>query len=353
MSDGERLSYAAAGVDIAAADAAKAAMAASLETTDRRVLNRLGAFATLFDASFPGYEQPVLVLKTEEPGSKQKLALAHDRVEALCEDLVNHLVNDIIVMGAQPLSVQDAIICGHLDGPIVNRLVAGLAAACRAQGCTLTGGETSEQPGVLDAGTYILVANAVGVVERARIIDGARIAPGDRIIAVASNGLHTNGYSLVRALLARDPALATRPIAGEPFLDVILRPHRPYYAAVRDLFTHEGLHGLAHITGGGIAGNLRRIIPATLQARIDLGALVPPTIFRAIREAGAVDDAEMLRTFNLGAGLIIVAAPGATAAITAHLAEQGYASAIIGEIVTRNEANAAAVAFDGALRWDE
>ena len=351
MSGGERLSYAAAGVDIAAADAAKEAMADSLATGDRRVLNRLGAFATLFDASFPGYEQPVLVLKTEEPGSKQKLALAHDRVESLCEDLVNHLVNDIIVMGAHPLSVQDAIICGHLDGPLVNRLVAGLAAACRAQGCTLTGGETSEQPGILDEGTYILVANAVGVVERARIIDGARIAAGDSVIAVASNGLHTNGYSLVRALLARDPALAARDVDGEPFLDAILRPHRPYYHAVRDLFTEAGLHGLAHITGGGIAGNLRRIIPAGLAARIDLGALAPPPIFRAIRAAGDVDDADMLRTFNLGAGLIVVAAPGMTGAITAHLDSQGYESAVIGTIAPREQADDAAVAFTGALRW--
>jgi phosphoribosylformylglycinamidine cyclo-ligase len=351
MSGGERLSYASAGVDIAAADAAKEAMAASLETGDSRVLNRLGAFATLFDASFPGYERPVLVLKTEEPGSKQKLALAHDRVESLCEDLVNHLVNDIIVMGAHPLSVQDAIICGHLDGPIVNRLVAGLAAACRAQGCTLTGGETSEQPGVLDGGTYILVASAVGVVERARIIDGARIAPGDAVIAVASNGLHTNGYSLVRALLARDPALAARDVGGESFLDAILRPHRPYYHAVRDLFADAGLHGLAHITGGGIAGNLRRIIPAGGQARIDLGALVPPPIFRAIRAAGDVDDADMLRTFNLGAGLIVVAAPDAAAAVAAHLASQGYDSAIIGTIAPRERASDPAVAFSGSLRW--
>lgn len=350
MTESQPLSYAAAGVDIAAADAAKEAMAASLETNDRRVLNRLGAFATLFDASFPGYRHPVLVLKTEEPGSKQKLALAHDRVESLCHDLVNHLVNDIIVMGAHPLSVQDAIICGHLDGPIVNRLVAGLAEACRAQGCSLTGGETSEQPGVLDEGTYILVANAVGVVERDQIIDGARITAGDQVIAVASNGLHTNGYSLVRALLAREPALASVDVEGEPFLDVILRPHRPYYAAIRDLFTDEGLHGLAHITGGGIEGNLRRIIPTTLQARIDLAALRPPAVFGVIRERGGVDDADMLRTFNLGAGLIIVAAPDATGAISAHLAAQGYESRVIGAIGA-GQADQPRVAFDGALAW--
>jgi phosphoribosylformylglycinamidine cyclo-ligase len=351
MTGGERLSYAAAGVDIAAADAAKEAMAASLETGDTRVLNRIGAFATLFDASFPGYRHPVLVLKTEEPGSKQKLALAHDRVESLCHDLVNHLVNDIIVMGAQPLSIQDAIICGHLDPAIVGRIVAGLAAACRAQGCTLTGGETSEQPGVLGDDTYILVANAVGVVERERIIDGARIAAGDRVIAVASNGLHTNGYSLVRALLARDPGLAAAETDGEPFLDVILRPHRPYYAAVRDLFGHAGLHGLAHITGGGIEGNLRRIIPAGLRATIDLARLAPPTVFGIIRERGNVDDADMLRTFNLGAGLLVVAAPDAADEIAAHLTARGYENTVIGAVGPTDGDNGARVAFSGELRW--
>jgi phosphoribosylformylglycinamidine cyclo-ligase len=347
----DRLTYAQAGVDIAAADAAKAAMAASLETNDRRVLNRIGAFATLFDGRFPGYTDPVLVMKTEEPGSKQKLAFQHDRVEGIGHDLVNHLVNDIIVMGAAPLAVQDAIICGHLDGAVVNRIVASIAEACRAQGCTLTGGETSEQPGVIDPGTYILVANIVGVVERARIIDGATIAAGDQILSIASNGLHTNGYSLVRALLARDPDLASLPVDGEPFLDVILRPHRPYYTSIRDLFAEPGLHGLAHITGGGIEGNLRRIIPDGLSAAIDLTQFNPPTVFRTIRERGGVDDADMLRTFNLGAGLIAVLTRNLVAQAQAHLASQGYDSAIIGEIVASDDPAATKVGFSGTIGW--
>ena len=337
-------------MDIAAADATKAAMAASLETNDRRVLNRIGAFATLFDASFPGYREPVLVLKTEEPGSKQKLAFQQGRVESIGHDLVNHLINDIIVMGAHPLSVQDAIICGHLDGEVVRRIVASIAEACRAQGCTLTGGETSEQPGVLDDGLYILVANAVGVVERSKIVDGARIAPGDRVVAVASNGLHTNGYSLVRALLARHPELAAADVGGESFMDAILRPHRPYYAAMRDLFEEPGLHGMAHITGGGIEGNLRRIIPAGVQARIDLATLRPPAVFRIIREWGRVDDADMLRTFNLGAGLTLVVAPGAVEAVRAHLAGHDCATAVIGEIVAA-PGDDRRVAFANALAW--
>ena len=199
------MSYAAAGVDIDAADAAKRDMARLLEPRDPRILNGVGPFATLIDATFPEYRHPVIVFKTEEPGTKQKLAAAHGAYRSLCFDLVNHLVNDIVVMGALPVAVQDAIICGSLQPGAVTAMVAGLAEACRAQECSLTGGETSEQPGVLEPGTYVLAASVVGVVERKAVIDGSRIAPGDTVLALASNGVHTNGYSLVRRLLRDDP----------------------------------------------------------------------------------------------------------------------------------------------------
>ena len=156
-------SYASAGVDIDNADQTKREMARSLETNDARVLNKIGAFATLFDGHFPEYQHPVLVLKSEEPGSKQKLAFAHGHYESVCYDLVNHLINDIIVMGAHPLSMQDVIVCGKLEKDVITRVVDAMAAACRAQECTLTGGETSEQPGVVPAGTYVLTASVVGV----------------------------------------------------------------------------------------------------------------------------------------------------------------------------------------------
>ena len=203
-------------MDIAAADAAKRDMARLLAPHDPRILNGVGPFATLIDASFPGYRYPVIVFKTEEPGSKQKLAVAHGAYRSLCFDLVNHLVNDIVVMGAVPVAVQDAIICGSLQRGVVTTMVAGLAEACRAQECSLTGGETSEQPGVLEPGTYVLAASVVGVVERAAVIDGSRIGAGDTVLALASNGVHTNGYSLVRRLLEDDPALAGRRL-GEEF----------------------------------------------------------------------------------------------------------------------------------------
>ncbi len=328
----EQFSYEKAGVSIDTADAAKRAMAKSLQTNDQRVLNKIGAFATLFDGRFPGYDHPVLVLKTEEPGSKQKLAFQYKRVRSICYDMINHLINDIIVMGATPLSVQDAIICGKLEKDVVNEIVDALSSACREQGCTLTGGETSEQPGVLEPGIYILTSSIVGVVEKSKIIDGSKIREGDLILGVASNGLHTNGYSLVRALMAANPDLAGRKVAGESFIDAILKPHTCYYQAFRELFDHPGLHGLAHITGGGIEGNLNRVLPEHLNASITLGELRILPVFKFIREVGNVDDRDMLRTFNMGVGMTLVADPNSAEAISNHLYKMGHDNNIIGKI---------------------
>lgn len=345
MSEG--FSYKKAGVDISVADAAKQEMAKSLETTDSRVLNKLGAFASLYDGRFDGYEHPVLVLKMEEPGSKQRLAVLHRRAGSLCYDLVNHLIDDIIVMGAKPMAVQDVIICGKLEKHVVTEMVDSMAKACREQECSLVGGETSEQPGVLESGLYVLAAAIVGVVDKPKIIDGSRIKKGDTVLAVASNGLHTNGYSLVRALLAGQPDLVDIKIDGEPFLDVILRPHTCYYKAFRGLFDNPGLHGMAHITGGGIQGNLNRILPAGCDARIDLTRIQVLPIFKTIRQAGRVDDADMLRTFNLGVGMTLVVAPEAVDAVVKHLAAQGHKSYPIGQIVEGERQ----VVYEGQLAW--
>lgn len=340
----ESLSYKDAGVDIDNADATKRAMAAALETTNRRVLNKIGAFASLFDASFPDMKHPVLVLKTEEPGSKQKLAFQHGRVRSICFDMINHLVNDIIVMGATPLSVQDAVICGKLEKPVVNAIVAAIAEACKAQECVLTGGETSEQPGVIEPGTYILSSSIVGVVERDGIIDGSAISENDVVIGIESSGLHTNGYSLVRALMARDPNLATSQVGERTFLDTILEPHRCYYQAVKGLFGNPGLHGMAHITGGGIGGNLDRILPAHLDAVIDLTTIKMPQIFQEIQRHGNIRPDDMLRTFNVGVGLTVVASPDLAASILAHL-NRFYPAYPIGTVV----AGAKRVRFSGSL----
>ena len=344
---GDGLSYKKAGVDIDSADAAKRAMAESMDTDDPRVLNRLGPFASLFDARFPGYEHPVLVLKMEEPGSKQKLALAHGRVDSICRDLIGHLINDIIVMGARPLAVQDCVICGRLEPGVVTALVSGMAQACREQGCTLVGGETSEQPGVLAAGSYVLTASVVGVVEKSKIIDGSRIAGGDVVLAVASNGLHTNGYSLVRALIQQDPALLEAEAAGERFLDAILRPHKCYRHAFEALFDMPGVHGMAHITGGGIQGNLNRVMPDGLSAVIDLGGVRVLPVFARIRDAAGATDADMLRTFNMGVGMAIVTSPEAAADVRTHLAAQGSECYPIGAVEQGDEP----VTLTGHVRW--
>ncbi len=343
----EKLSYRKAGVDIDVADATKDEMAKSLATRDPRVLNKFGAFASLYDGFFPDLKHPVLVLKIEEPGSKQKLAFQHRRPVGIAYDLINHLVNDIIVMGARPLAVLDVIICGKIEKDLVAQFVDALAKACREQDCSLVGGETSEQPGVVEAGIYVLAASIVGVADRDRIIDGSKIQVGDSVLAVASNGLHTNGYSLVRALMARKPEILNATVAGEPFLDAILRPHRCYWQPFRDLFAWPELHGLAHITGSGIAGNLERILPPGTDAAIDLSAIRILPIFKLIRDEGGVDDADMLRTFNLGVGMTLVVAPSALARIQSHLAAQGCESYPIGEIVEGKQQ----VTYRGALQW--
>jgi len=350
------LSYEKSGVSIDTADAAKQQMANTMATKDPRVLHRPGSFAALFEASFPGIQKPVLVMKTEEPGSKQKMVLQYPgpgRPASIAYDMIHHLINDIIVVGAQPLIVQDCIVCGKLQPDVVLAIVNAVNDACRKNDCRLIGGETSEQPGVLDAGTYILSSSIVGVVDKDHIIDGRNIQLGDTVLAVPSNGLHTNGYSLVRALLAQHPDLPTRFFTNEhgqqeTFIDSILKPHTCYHQPFKKLFgASTPLRGLAHITGGGIAGNLNRILPQSMDALIDAAALRVLPIFKLIRNLGNVPEADMLRTFNMGVGMTLVCASDAAATIVAHLAEFDLAAYPVGTIVQGN----ATVRYQNQVRW--
>jgi phosphoribosylformylglycinamidine cyclo-ligase len=334
-------------VDIDLANQAKKEMAASLESADSRVLNKLGAFASLYDIEMPEYRRPVLVMKTEEPGSKQLLAFKLDRVEGICRDMINHLINDCIVMGARPLVVQDAVICGKLDKDVVNRIVRAISECCRENGCSLTGGETSEQPGVLAPGAYVLTSSIVGIVERAEVIDGSKIREGDVLIGLESSGPHTNGYTLIRRLLAEDPSLEKAEVDGASFLDRVMEPHRCYYQGLRELFPTGLLRGLAHITGGGVKENLDRILPASLDARVRLGDYPSSSLFRLIKERGKLDDDEMLRTFNMGVGLVAVAAPGDAPRVIEHLAKRGLPARAIGDIVP----GSGKVVTVGSLPW--
>jgi len=345
--DPERMTYKAAGVDIDAASTTKQRMAASVDSGDPRVLNKLGAFASLVEGTFTGVDDPVLVLKMEEPGSKQLLALEHGRIESLAQDLINHLIDDIAVMGAEPVAVLDTIVCGKLEPDVVVRLVDAMAKACKEQGCALVGGETSEQPGVLLAGRYVLSAAVLGVVGRARIIDGQRISPGCELLAIASNGLHTNGYSMVRKLCEQNPRLCETRVEDESFLDHVLRPHTAYLRGLRQLFGRDELVGLAHITGGGIEGNLGRIVPDGLCAEVDLASVRVLPIFRAIRQAAGLDDEEMLRTFNLGVGMVAVVAEGFLPEARKTLTRAGYDCYAVGRVVE----GPVRIAFTGRIGW--
>lgn len=304
----DEISYSKAGVDITYTDIIKKEMAKHLETPDARVLNGLGPFASLYDIKFPEIENPVLVLKSEEPGSKQKLAMEYGYTESICHDMINHLVNDIVVMGAKPLAVLDTIVCGNAEKDTISSMVKGISEACKENECSLVGGETSIQPLVVDAGVYVLTSSIAGIIEKSKVVDGSAIREGDAILAIASNGLHTNGYSLVRLLMDKMPQIKLDKIDGLTFIEQIMKPHTPYYKAIKGLFDKNVIHGMAHITGGGIEGNLCRVIPEGLSANINLSQLRILEIFRYIRNIGNISDKEMLHTFNCGVGFNLVVA---------------------------------------------
>ncbi len=343
----KKLSYKTSGVDIDTANDTKRQMAGILESANVRVLNKVGAFASLFDGAFPEYKHPVLVFKTEEPGSKQKLAFEHGSIETICQDLISHLVNDAIVMGAKPLSVQDCIVCGKLEKDVILKIVSSLSEACKDNACVLTGGETSEQPGVVAPGTYILTASITGVVEKDRIIDGSKIQDGDVVIALSSSGVHTNGLSLVRKIMEAAPEILKEEVGGKPFIEAVLTPHRAYYNCLKDLFENDGLVGLAHITGGGIGENLNRILPEALSANVDLSQVRILPIFQTLKKFGNLEDADMMRTFNMGVGITAVVRKEFAEEAMAHIKSQGVEAYEVGVITEGSKT----VKFTGELNW--
>lgn len=344
--DAEGLSYSKAGIDIAYTDTIKKEMAKHLETGDRRVLNGLGPFASLYDIHFPDIKEPVLVLKSEEPGSKQKLAMEYGYTESICHDMINHLVNDIVVMGAKPLAVLDTIVCGNAEKDTIKTLVKGVSEACKENECSLVGGETSIQPSVVEAGVYVLTSSIAGIVEKSKVIDGSAIEEGDAVLAIASNGLHTNGYSLVRLLMDKMPQIKLDKIGGLTFIEQIMKPHTPYYKSIKGLSEGNSIHGMAHITGGGIEGNLCRVIPDGLSARINLSEIRVLDIFKYIRNSGNISDEEMLRTFNCGVGFNIVVSQRDKAAVMRHV-NQFYQCYEIGKI----EKGENKVVFEKRMNW--
>ena len=313
--------YAQAGVDIDLGNSLKGGLGQALASTHRpEVLGKVGGFGGLFLASFGAMQEPVLVSSIDGVGTKLRLALALDRHDTVGQDLVNHCVNDIAVLGARPLFFLDYIGTGKLEPPVFTAILSGLAAACRAAGCALIGGETAQMPGIYHGWDYDLVGCIVGVVDRARMVDGSRIEPGDVVIGLPSSGLHTNGYSLAREILFNRMGLTpeSRPeeLGGASLGDVLLAVHRPYLETMARL--PEGmLKGAAHITGGGLIDNLPRVLPEGCAAVIDTKSWTVPPIFRFIQRGGQVPEEEMYQVFNMGVGMgLVVSAADADAALT-------------------------------------
>jgi phosphoribosylformylglycinamidine cyclo-ligase len=302
------LTYRDAGVDIDAGDALVDRIKPHAKRTMRPgVMAGIGGFGALFEVP-RGYREPVLVSGTDGVGTKLKLAFQWKRHDTIGIDLVAMSVNDILTLGAEPLFFLDYYACGKLDVNSAADVVKGIAAGCEMAGCALIGGETAEMPGMYPAGEYDLAGFAVGVVEKKKIINGRSIKPGDVVLGLASNGVHSNGYSLVRRILAQPGVKLTSKIGGRALKDAILAPTRIYVKPVLQLMKKINVKGLAHITGGGLVDNVPRVLGENLTAELRSDAWPLPPLFRWLQERGNVADSEMHRVFNCGIGMVLVVA---------------------------------------------
>ena len=314
------------------------------------VVSELGSFGGLFHLASQGLRDAVLVSSADGVGTKLRVAFMSGIHTTIGVDLVNHCVNDILVQGALPLFFLDYLATGRLDPDVAVQIVEGLARGCRANGCALLGGETAEMPGFYADGEYDVAGFIVGAVERDRLIDGRGVAPGDVLIGIPSSGLHTNGYSLARTIVFDRLGLRVHDRVAELGVSVaeaLLEPHRSYLPVVRPLLDTGRIKGMAHITGGGITDNLPRVLPRGTEALVRLGSWEVPPIFRWLERAGAVPQDDMLRTFNMGVGLIlIVAAADADAVIGAMRAGGESAVRVIGEVAIAAEGCPPAVRYE-------
>jgi phosphoribosylformylglycinamidine cyclo-ligase len=295
------------------------------------VLSEIGSFGGLFSLASTPMRDPVLVASADGVGTKLRVAFMTGIHHTVGQDLVNHCVNDILVQGAVPLFFLDYLATGRLDPDVAVRIVEGLSAACRENGCALLGGETAEMPGFYADGEYDVAGFIVGAVERAQLIDGRAIRAGDLLIGLPSSGLHTNGYSLARRLAFEVAGLNVTdvvPELGTAIGDALLRPHRSYLPVIRPLLGKGLVKGMAHITGGGITDNLPRILPEGCGAVIDRNAWEVPSLFRWLQRQGSVPDDDMLRTFNMGIGLIVICGRDDADAVLHLLARAGEPAAL-------------------------
>jgi phosphoribosylformylglycinamidine cyclo-ligase len=332
----QSIAYRDAGVDIDAASVATEKIKELARSTfNARTLSEIGSFGGMFDAAFPALSQPVLVASADGVGTKLKIAFMTGIHHTVGRDLVNHCVNDILVQGARPLFFLDYIATGVLAPDTVAAIVEGITAGCRENGCALLGGETAEMPGFYGAGEYDVAGFIVGIVDREKVIDGKRIAPGDVLLALPSAGLHTNGYSLARKLFFEvagyDADTRLAPL-DSTVGEALLLPHISYLHALEGLLDSGSIKGLAHITGGGLTDNIPRILPEGTNVTIARGTWPVLPVFTLMQEIGNVPDAEMYRAFNMGVGMVIICAPQDAESIQSHFSKRDQACYEIGRV---------------------
>jgi phosphoribosylformylglycinamidine cyclo-ligase len=334
-------SYAQAGVSIAAGNALVKAIGPLAKSTARPGADaELGGFGGFFDPRAAGYKDPLLVAANDGVGTKVKLAIDFDRHDHIGIDLVAMCVNDLIVQGAEPLFFLDYFATGKLDNGVAERVVAGIAEGCKISGCALIGGETAEMPGMYAAGDYDLAGFCVGAVERGEQLTGDKVAAGDVLLGLASSGVHSNGYSLVRRLAADKGWKLDRPAlfdADTLLIDALIAPTRIYVKSLLPMVRPQDgkparIHALAHITGGGLLENLPRVLPEGLHARVDAGAWAQPRLMAFLQAQGNIEPAEMARTFNCGVGMVLAVAADEAAAVQRDLEAAGEAVYVIGGI---------------------
>lgn len=336
MSDRSRMTYKGAGVDIEAGNRFVDMIKPLVKSTSRpEVLTDIGGFGGLFSLNKDKYQSPVLVSSTDGVGTKLKLAFQLDRHNTVGIDLVAMCVNDIIVQGAEPLFFLDYLATGMLAPEKAAEIVAGIAEGCRQAGCALVGGETAELPGFYQDGEYDLAGFTVGVVDRDAIIDGSSIQVGEILIGIASNGLHSNGYSLARRIVEErlEKGLETiLPALGEPLVEALLRPTRIYVKSILNLLRDFTIQGMAHITGGGLLENVPRVLPRHCKAVIHKDSWPKLPLFEFLREAGNLEERELYRTFNYGIGMVLVVRKGDVDDIMSRLHGLNEQAYVIGEV---------------------
>jgi len=334
----DSLSYRDAGVDIDAGNELVERIKPAVKSTMRpEVLTGLGGFGALFELDFNKWRDPLLVSGTDGVGTKLMLARQLGCHDTIGIDLVAMCVNDILTSGAEPLFFLDYFATGKLMLEEAVSVIEGIAEGCRQAGCALIGGETAEMPGMYGEGDYDLAGFTVGAVERSQLLDGSRITAGHRVIGMASSGPHSNGYSLIRQVIERSATDLGDPLPGDDGQSVtlgeaLLAPTRIYVKPVLKLLESGRIDGLAHITGGGLTENITRILPAGLGLAIDTGAWRRPAIFRWLQQEGRIAETEMLRTFNCGIGMVMLAVPGAVDKLVADAADLGIDCCVIGEV---------------------